>query len=168
MRRVAAAVLLLLALAGCADQTRPEGVVERWLLALNQGSAGEPERFADAAVSEEVLPRWDEREPGELDVIEVASAGGSLDACDEDQLLVPFRVVPLEGEELVAGACVSGSRIVRLTGSTGVPRSVFPSEGGTAVEATTGSAWWAAVGVGLGLALVGEAAMRLVRVREPG
>lgn len=168
MKRFAAAALLLLVMAGCAAQERPEGVVERWLLALNQGSAGEPERFADSAVSEEVLPRWAEREPGAFDVIEVASAEGTVDACDEGQLLVPFRVVLVDGEEEVAGACVSSSRVIRVTGWTEATESVFPSEGGTAVEATTGSAWWAAVGVGVGLALLGEALMRLVRVRELG
>jgi hypothetical protein len=71
---IIAAALATLALSACAGQERPEGIVERWLLALNQGAAGEPDRYAPNAASEEILPGWEHLDPGELDVVEVARA----------------------------------------------------------------------------------------------
>ena len=166
MKRSAFAALMVLALAGCASQQeRPEGIVERWLLALNQGSAGEPGRYAPASVSDAVLAGWQDLDPGELDVIEV---GPAISGACREGMLVPFRVVPLDGEKLVAAACVDGSRITALTDTPGVGTPVFPSEGGAPAHGTSGPAWWAAVVAGVGLAVAGEAAMRLVRVRRSG
>ena len=48
--------IVILAASSCAAQEHPEGIVERWLLALNQGSAGEPLRYADADVTDALVP----------------------------------------------------------------------------------------------------------------
>ncbi|HEV8419846.1 MAG TPA: hypothetical protein VGR13_00680, partial [Actinomycetota bacterium] len=101
--------LLLLAVAtlllpACGGTDRPEGVVERWLVSLNQGKAGEPDRFAPDELSQRILPHWQSRDPGELDVIEV---GGGKPATSGPRLppgrryLVPFRVERLDGDEMV-------------------------------------------------------------------
>jgi hypothetical protein len=50
--------IVILAASSCAAQEHPEGIVERWLLALNQGSAGEPLRYADADVTDALVPEW--------------------------------------------------------------------------------------------------------------
>jgi hypothetical protein len=56
--RVTFAIVLGAILAGsCAAQAqRPEGIVERWLVSLNQGAAGRPDLYAPDEVSELVLP----------------------------------------------------------------------------------------------------------------
>jgi len=48
--------IVIPAASSCAAQEHPEGIVERWLLALNQGSAGEPLRYADADVTDALVP----------------------------------------------------------------------------------------------------------------
>jgi hypothetical protein len=167
VRRLLVVVVALVALAACSTSERPEGIVERWLLALNQGPAGEPDRFAPAQVSDAVLPGWEDLGPGELDVIEVGSGDLIMDLCDEGRI-VPFRVVPLEGDEVSDAACVRGSRIVRLAGLRDLPARIFPSGGGPAIGEGRASAWPIAVGVGLVILLASEALMRLVRPTARG
>jgi hypothetical protein len=130
-RVVIAAVLTTLACSACASQERPEGIVERWLLALNQGAAGEPDRYASDAASEEVLPGWEQLDPGELDVVEVARAGTPREGtCAEGTWFVPFRVVRLDGSQLRSVACVAGARVTQLTERIGSADPIFPSEAG--------------------------------------
>ena len=157
-------LLALCALASCATQERPEGVVERWLLALNQGSAGEPGRYAPAQVSDAIFPGWEELDPGEFDVIEVGSASLMMNVCDEGQT-VPFRVVPLEGDEMSDAACVVGARIVRLAELSGLPARIFPSGGGPAIESGDPLWWVVAAAIGIVILLAGEGAMMLARSR---
>jgi hypothetical protein len=73
VRRLAAATFLLggLLLTSCGHTDRPEGVVERWLISLNQGAAGRPGTYAEARVSEAILPGWERCDPGALNSIEV-------------------------------------------------------------------------------------------------
>jgi hypothetical protein len=168
VRRLLLIVSVLLAMAACSTQARPEGVVERWLLALNQGSAGEPDRFAADELSQQVLPGWRGLDPGQLDVIEVARSIEAPAVCDAGGSVVPFRIEPMDGRALRATACVSGSRITQLTDRIASTAPVFPSEGGPPVHGTSGSAWWAAAAIGLALVVLGEVAMRLVRRRRPG
>jgi len=165
VRRLAAILALAAALLpACAQGERPEGIVERWLVALNQGSAGRPERYASDELSEGVLPGWDELEPGQLDVIEVGSA-----ARDTNDLgaTVGFRVERLDGTVVERTA-----RVERLDGS---PRwriegleppgaaPPLPSRGGPAIGAA-GLAWWlGAIGLALGLVLAAFATMGLAR-----
>lgn len=107
MKRWVLAALMLLALAGCASQEqRPEGIVQRWLLALNQGSAGEPGRYAPESLSQTILPDWRRSEPGHFDVIEVRPAairGCSMavagDSCEPQGRMasVPFNLEDTDG-----------------------------------------------------------------------
>lgn len=165
MRRVViAAALATMALSACAGQERPEGIVERWLLALNQGAAGEPDRYAPSAASEEVLPGWEHLDPGELDVVEVARAGTPRgDTCAEGTSFVPFRVVRLDGSQLRSAACVASARVTQLTDRVGSTDPLFPSEGGPPIQDERAGVWGIAIGVGVGLVLVGEALMRVAR-----
>jgi hypothetical protein len=100
MRRVLAFAIAILAVSSCAAQERPEGIVERWLLALNQGSAGEPLRYADADVTDALVPQWRSAEPGTFDVIEVGKGVpcGRGPTCCETR--VPFRVELVDGGQL--------------------------------------------------------------------
>jgi len=167
MRRFAAVVLLAGALLpACARADRPEGIVERWLVALNQGSAGRPERYAGDDLSRAVLPNWDEVEPGELDVIEVGSAAVDANGLGAN---VRFRVERLDGTVVERTA-----RVERLDGSTawrierlepGANAPALPSEGGPAIGAASLGWWIAAAGIGLGFVLASGALMALVRRR---
>jgi hypothetical protein len=175
VRRLAVAALVALALANCSSQEqRPEGIVERWLLALNQGSAGQPGRYAPAAVSDAVLPGWQGLDPGELDFIEV----GRRHRCGyrgpgDCEAAVPVRVVTTDGDESRFDAFVGsteagteGTRIIAITGS--VAGSQLPSEGGPKITEEAASIWLIAAGIGLLILLVAEGLMRLVRPRESG
>jgi Prokaryotic membrane lipoprotein lipid attachment site len=172
MRRPVLAILALIALAGCSSQQqRPEGIVERWLLALNQGSAGEPGRYAPAEVSNSVLPGWETLDPGELDVIEVARAlPCTYRGPARCRAVVPFRVVSLDGDEIRFDALVGfdpgarhglSTRVFAVAESSVGP--VFPSEGGPTISDDAAMAWLIAAGIGLAILLASEAVMRLVR-----
>lgn len=173
MKRRAFVAITLLSLVSCGGHERPEGIVERWLLALNQGSAGRPDRYAVRQVSDAVLPGWRSADPGTFDVIEVGRARPCMyrgpAECDA---AVPFRVVLLDGGEVRSDALVGFDRATR----NGVPDRVFavtapgtgqelPSEGGPPIGSAGAAGWLLAVGTGLGLILLGEGAMRLVRRR---
>lgn len=163
-RAVIAAALATVVLSACAGHERPEGIVERWLLALNQGAAGEPDRYAPNAASEEVLPGWEHLDPGELDVVEVARASTPRGyTCAEGTSIVPFRVVRLDGSQLRYAACVAGIRVTQLTDRVGSTDPGFPSEGGPPIQDGRAGVWGIAIGVGALLVLVGEALMRVAR-----
>jgi hypothetical protein len=166
-RVVIAAALATLVLSACAGHERPEGIVERWLLAINQGAAGEPDRYAPNAASEQVLPGWEHLDPGELDIVEVARAGTPRgDPCAEGTSFVPFRVVRLDGSQLRSAACVAGTRVTQVTELVGSTDPIFPSEGGPSIHEERAGVWGIAIGVGAVLVLVGEALMRVAR-RHP-
>ncbi len=102
MRRVLLIAVVALAVlsAGCSSEQRPEGVTERWLLSLNQGAAGRPDRYAPAEVSEQVVPGWQDLDPGHFDLIEVEHRifpKGDVRA--DVEALVPFRLVTTDGEQ---------------------------------------------------------------------
>ena len=165
---LAAVLLTLVFFSACASQERPEGIVERWLLALDQGAAGEPDRYAPNAVSDEVLPGWEHLDPGELDVVEVARAGTPQpDACEGGTRFVPFQVVRLDGSRFRSTACVSGNRVTQLTDRVGFTDATFPSEGGPPIRDDRAGVWGIAIGVGIALVILGEGLMRLVRSRRP-
>ncbi|HUL83986.1 MAG TPA: hypothetical protein VLX89_00525 [Actinomycetota bacterium] len=166
MKRVAivGAVLLML-LPGCATRERPEGVVERWLLSLNQGAAGRPDRFASSALSEQVVPGWQHIDPGHLDTIEVGApapdpgvAGGSL---------VPFRIVDVDGAQVEGvasvGGVASGRRVTAITLGRTPPGLPLPSEGGPTPGRISATAWLAALGVAAVLSLLAVGVVVLVR-----
>jgi hypothetical protein len=174
VKRVAAALLMLSALSACAARERPEGIVERWLSALNQGSAGEPLHYANQAVSEAVLPGWRSAGPGAFDVIEVGRARScAYRGPAECDAAVPFRVVLVDGDEVRSDALVGSD--VRHTFATRVfavtaPGAAheLPSEGAAPIGSAGAAGWLLAVGIGLGLILLFEGAMRLVRRAATG
>ena len=169
-RAVLALAFLALTLPACsASDQRPEGLVERWLLSLNQGEAGRPEEYAGDDLSEQILPGFATAEPGELDVIEVGTA-----RVDEAGLSarVRIRVVRLDGTEIA-----SVVRIDRLDGGDGwyiealEPASAdappLPSEGGASIGNAGVSAWVVALGVAALLIAVTAGLMALVREPRP-
>jgi hypothetical protein len=98
LRAIAAVALLVLA--ACGSTERPEGVAERWLLSLDQGAAGAPDRFGgepavEAATS--VLPDWRTRDPGSIDQAEVGTAVVA-ESAGTRTASVPFRVETSDGE----------------------------------------------------------------------
>lgn len=176
MRRAVVAGAIVVLLTGCSSTERPEGIVERWLLALNQGSAGEPQRYAAPELSASILPRFREADPGELDVVEVGRAfvGFCGQALPPDETCpagtasasVPFRVVRVDGRAFDLDAHLldrgDGWRIATLQD---VPRNV-PSQGGPPIRGAPPTDWLVAVGTGIALIVVSEGAMRLAR--KPG
>ena len=115
MKRWLGCALLALTLVACTHEARPEGIVENWLRSLNQGAAGQPDRYAPDEVSQEVLPGWHDLDPGRLDTIEVGAA--TTTAAGRD---VPLRVVDTEGVETVWIAhLVADGGSWRITGIEG-------------------------------------------------
>jgi hypothetical protein len=166
---------ILLLLTGCGrSEPRAEGIVERWLLALNQGPAGEPDRYATPVVSRAVLPSHRAADPGELDVIEV----GRARACGYRgpmvcEAQVPFRVVFVGGDEIRSDALVGvhrsesdvvGSRVFAVIDRS--TEAELPSEGGPPIAGVDPPGWLAALGAAIALAALSEAAMRLTRRRQ--
>lgn len=123
LRAIVLALLAATSLAACAVQEpRPEGIVERWLQSLDQGSAGTPIDFAEVAATDSVLPDHAQRDPGDIDLIEVGAA---------TEAGVPFRIVLLSGDE-IRGTATLQERDGELR-VVAVDRDValgLPSEGG--------------------------------------
>jgi hypothetical protein len=98
---MAFAIVALALCAACTSSTqRPEGVVEEWLLSLNQGAAGDPGRYGGAAAEEAaaaVLPDWRTADPGSIDRIQV---GGDLvwGKFPVVANAVPFRIETTDGQ----------------------------------------------------------------------
>jgi hypothetical protein len=149
-------------------------VVERWLVSLNQGKAGEPETYAPDELSQRVLPNWQSREPGDLEVIEVGTGkrfipqGGVPPA--EKHYLVPYRVTRRDGPKLRGTAelfSVWGGpwRVDRLTAPNEGLR--VPSEGGERIGDASWAVWLAGMGIAVALILLSALLMSTVgrRVR---
>jgi hypothetical protein len=144
-----ALVLLMVAallLPACGGTDRPEGVVERWLISLNQGKAGQPEKYAPDALSQRILPNWQKRDPGDLDVIEVGRGkpnGGPT-------YVVPFRVQRVDGQTLTGTAEVvappHGPWVVErlLPADISLP---VPSKGGKRIGDASTAIWLAGAGI---------------------
>jgi len=161
---------LLLLLPACQGTNRPEGVVERWLVALNQGSAGRPGQYAPEPLSQQILPHWASRDPGDIDTIEVGRAtsgfGVHLSGTSEDDNQatdVPYRVVLVDGRKEEGEAVlhqVRGSwRVTSLN-----PPSILrvPSEGGQRIGSASLALWLGSLGVALILTLITIALMATV------
>jgi hypothetical protein len=166
MRRLFAATAAVLVLFACGGAERPEGIVERWLTSLNQGKAGRPELYASDSLSQQIVPDWEGREPGELDLIEVGRAGR---ASGPDSWYVPFRVEFVSGQAVQRAVIVSTRRgAPRVVSFTGVVEDhLLPSEGGPTVAGGGFVAWLAAIGVAALLVLGSSAIMSVVRRRTP-
>lgn len=158
LRLLTVAALLLPA---CGTTDRPEGVVERWLISLNQGKAGQPEKYAPNELSQTVLPHWQNRDPGDLDVIEV----GKGRIYTDDRYLVPFRVKRLDGVQLsrVAIASPISTGRWRIEGLLPPDPSIpVPSAGGERVGRAPWSVWLAGVGIAILLTLLSIVLMSTV------
>ena len=120
-RAVLAAVIALIAItSACTSEQRPEGVTERWLLSLNQGAAGRPDRYAPDDVSQQVVPGWQDLDPGHFDRIEVEHRiFPKGDVRPDATALVPFRLVTTDGVQTdgVASLEMDGG-IWRITNAT--------------------------------------------------
>ena len=169
------AVVVVALLAACKGTDRPEGVVEQWLISLNQGKAGEPHKYAEARLSNEILPNWQTCDPGSLDVIEVGihrdvGPGGT------DVALVPYRLkyvsdlsscrsavrpsAPRDGiAELRLDA--GGWRIASIESRSADALLRVPSEGGQRIGGASAAAWGLAVGISAALMLLVALVMRL-------
>jgi hypothetical protein len=167
------ALLLLtvatLVLPACGGTDRPEGVVERWLISLNQGKAGQPEKYAPDALSQRILPNWQKRDPGDLDVIEVGAGQRFVPpgraSAGEERYVVPFRVKPLDGHEIRGTAELLSIRgepwnIDELLPAE--PGLLVPSEGGRRLGSASTHYWLAGSGIGALLILLSVLLMSTV------
>jgi len=167
-RLVALAAVACALLPACASTDRPEGVVERWLISLNQGSAGRPDRYADPDVSERILPGWDACEPGALDTIRVGrqmTRAGTEHVGDGSVAVVPYEVEyaddaaelcdhPVGGRRAPAGYVVAvrprgGDWRVTDLQRIGPGEFRFPAFVARPVAAASPLVWLAGAGLGL-------------------
>jgi len=153
-RALALACLACLALTGCSQQPRPEGVVQRWLVSLNQGAAGQPDRWADAGATATIAPWWP-AEPDHIDAMDVGTANGQT---------VPFRIETTDGSVTTGIATVA----TRASASGTEPYVASVSLGDVQLEAhrvggLSPAELAAAAGIGLLLALVAVGVLTLVR-----
>ncbi|MFL5797386.1 MAG: hypothetical protein ACJ77A_05565 [Actinomycetota bacterium] len=183
MRRLAAAAFLATGLlAACGHTDRPEGVVERWLVSLNQGSAGRPDQYAAGRVSDQILPGWQRCDPGALEVIEVG-IGGMFPAREGQVALAPYRVryshdiADLCGRPVPAAGPTDGFAELfrRPAGDWSVVRLIerrrgdetlpLPSSGGPPLAEAPEEIWLAATLAGL--ALCGLVALLMAAMPRP-
>jgi hypothetical protein len=154
-------VAVIAAAPACATAERPEGVVERWLISLNQGAAGHPDRYAPAWASETVVPAWRDLEPGELDLIEVGAARRAPDGA----ALVPFQIEDRNGTVTRAFAVVEERDATpRIVGFEPPPDSGPGLDPGFALRSADGArpvAWLAAFAIAIGLIVLTVGLMRL-------
>jgi hypothetical protein len=188
LRRLGAALFLAgFLLAACAHTDRPEGIVERWLTSLNQGSAGRPGHYAPDLLSQGVLPNWQACEPGALDVIEVGRGIQAIALATKPgpQYLVPYRVEYADDRAMrchttrqpdvtTHGVAVLGDiappgrtpvwRLAAALPVTAVRQHLpLPSEGGRPVARSSGLLWL----LGLAIGAVLCAAVALVMRATP-
>ena len=163
-----------LILPACGGTDRPEGVVERWLVSLNQGKAGEPEKYAPDALSQQILPNWQSRDPGELDVIEVGK--GRFTDVEGATFDVPFRMVQVNGSGISMIARVFRNSqhavdrgmvnwpIFELVPYDAGRRAVLPlpSQGGERIGNASAAVWLAAFGIASALVLLSVVLMSTV------
>ncbi len=156
------AVVVGLLVPSCGVTDRPEGVVERWLVSLNQGAAGRPDRYAPEALSDSVLPGWRDLDPGELDVIEVGDARSRPDgtlprarsrsSTADDTVARAYAVVERRGGSL---------RIVRLEPPADTGPGIDPDFAEASAAGVPPLAWAGAIGAAALLILLTIGLMRL-------
>jgi hypothetical protein len=168
------ALLLLtvatLVLPACGGTDRPEGVVERWLISLNQGKAGQPEKYAPDVLSQRILPNWKSRDPGGLDVIEVGKGQmflpkGEPPPDGEQWYLVPYRVKRLDGIQIRGSAYLRSSRVGPWHVADLLPADPVlrvPSEGGQRIGGASTRFWLASTVIAVLLILASAALMSTV------
>jgi hypothetical protein len=180
MKRLAlGAVVMLALLPACGGTDRPEGVVERWLISLNQGPAGRPGRYAPEQLSRSILSDWERCDPGALELTEVGRGREfttNRPAVGTTAAAVPYHVEYTTGldrscdDPAAQHAPTGGIALLdrkdgtwRIRKLSSAPRgggpSEFaglrvPSEGGERIGGATLGQWLAGVGVGVALALI--------------
>jgi hypothetical protein len=158
-RIVVLVVLATLFLPACGHTDRPECVVERWLISLNQGAAGRSQKYAPDQLSQQILPHWQTRDPGELDVIEV----GKGRTYANESYLVPFRAERIDGSEISRVAIGSPNNTQATWHVEGLLPSdaslPVPSRGGHQVGGAGPAVWLAGVGIAVLLVLMSMALM---------
>jgi hypothetical protein len=182
VRRRAALAISVLAVsmvcASCGHTDRPEGVVERWLISLNQGKAGQPETYAPDSLSQRIVPNWRTEDPGQLDVIEVGKGRPVLHSCNPNisqaacraigDYEVPFRTVRTDdrsrGGLAVLVDDATGWSISRL--QLGDLSMRVPSQGGQRIGNAGVPVWLAALGVAFLLVLLSAGLMTTVGRRK--
>jgi len=172
-RVVTAALLALMVLPACGGTDRPEGVVERWLVSLNQGPAGQPQQYAPDRLTQRILPHWARRDPGDLDVIEVGKGGRITCTCPTltgraiaFPYTVPFRVKRVNGPTVQGSVGLSKAsgdwRVVSIfpAGTTSIA-TVFrvPSRGGARIGNAAAVVWLEALGVAFVFVVISVALM---------
>ncbi len=165
-RTLALALMTLALLPGCAATHRPEGVVERWLISLNQGAAGAPQDYATEAATNAIAPGWAARDPGAYDVIEIGRAEQAPDA----GVRVPFRIVDTEGRAS-AGVALVQDRVAGDPGAGLVVTSAGPSRASAAAVWSAGAgtgAWIGAVVAALFFAGLSIGVVSAIRPRRYG
>ncbi len=170
-RRLQLGLALLALLVACsAEAERPEGIVERWLMSLNQGAAGRPDLYAPDEVSEQVIAEWRDLEPGQVDQIEIGTDLGSQ-MCEERCADVPFRIVDLDGD-VTEGIAIAEARspgdwrIVRVElGEAGLSGDASA----WSLAGASPTAWLLALAAAVALTTLAVIVVRAVRVpeREP-
>lgn len=176
MRRLlAAAGVAAVLLVGCGSTNRPEGVVERWLTTLNQGKAGEPQKYARPGVTNKVLPGWASCDTGSLDVIEVGAHATGTEGYPAT-VLVPYRIkyvtdlsscatdatpsAPLEGAAVV-GKVNGDWRVLGVQSRAGIGYLRVPSEGGKSIGNAPLATWLITLAASVGLMLLVAVLIRL-------
>jgi hypothetical protein len=158
-RTLLAVAILVVLIPACGDTARPEGIVERWLVSLNQGAAGEPSVYAAGGATDQLAADWRTREPGAYDEIHVGAARAS-----DGEVQVPFRVVLTDGKS-VGGLAIVQAGVVRELREP-PPGGADPMLEGVAWDTTApGSAWIAALGAGLVLGAASLITLAAVRRR---
>ena len=164
-----AALLAAAVLSGCSSTQRPEGIVDRWLLAVNEGAAGRPEQFAPDSLSERMLPGWRTKDPGQLDTIEVGRGAACVSfglaplrtACYR----VPIRVVDTDGttrQQTATLISVAGGDWHVRGLQRGTSDLLLPSQGGPTVGSSSLGLWLISLGVAIALTLISMLLMHLV------
>jgi hypothetical protein len=159
-----------------ATTTSSEGVVDRWLLALNQGSAAKPGRHAPESLSQTILPDWSRAEPGHFDVIEVQPAAVRScadavagDSCEPRGRMasVPFNLETTEGAVFSFEVTLvehEGTWNAIALEPNDHPMTLRVPGWPSTIES---SSWLVAIAVGFAVAAAATALMRLVRRRRP-
>jgi hypothetical protein len=167
VRRVvlAAAIAVIACTSACTSEQRPEGITERWLLSLNQGAAGRPDRYAPEDISQRVVPGWHDLEPGQLDVIQVdppMEVGRGQGALTGGGPLVPFRIVTKGGVETTGIAQLQQTgdawQIARVWTGVSPPADTLPFRAGI-------PGWPIALAIGALLTLAALGLLTVVRRR---
>ncbi len=165
MRRWLPIAILALTVAACAttDQ-RPEGIVERWIVSMNQGPAGEPWRWADDYATSEVSPTWDTDEPGAIDSFSLGAARAEGDA-----YVVAFTLERLDGRVVSGDAVVAWRSLPDETTEPVVIEVRLGEPTGPTGRWEEGSptvAWAIALALALVLASISVLGVRLVERRS--